>query len=161
MAHTYDANRQEWAVVSGDGYAAYWIALEPGQSIISGRSIMEVDEDRDVSAAKALPNYPEWVAGQDVAEEDWYRHDSTLYEVVQAHHTQSDWTPDIVPALFRVIWEPSAGQTYPDWHQPTGAHDAYHVGDKVHYQDQDWECTAGDANGNNVWAPGVYGWVVI
>ena len=36
----------------------------------------------------------------------------------------------------------------------TGAHDAYHLGDKVSYNGKHYICTA-DAN---VYAPGVYGW---
>lgn len=43
---------------------------------------------------------------------------------------------------------------YPEWKQPTGAHDAYAVGSKVSYDEKHWISTA-DAN---VWQPGVYGW---
>jgi hypothetical protein len=42
------------------------------------------------------------------------------------------------------------------WVQPTGAHDAYAIGDQVTYNGSTWTSTA---NGN-VWAPGVYGWVL-
>ena len=44
----------------------------------------------------------------------------------------------------------------PEWVQPTGAHDAYNVGDRVRYQGRVYESTI---NGN-VWAPDVYpaGW---
>jgi hypothetical protein len=84
----------------------------------------------------------------------------TLYECIQGHTTQADWTPDIVPALFSEIQAPGASG-YPEWVQPTGAHDAYHIGDRVTHEGQNWECTQGDANGNNVWEPGVFGWVVI
>lgn len=45
----------------------------------------------------------------------------------------------------------------PDWVQPSGAHDAYQVGDRVTYLGQDWECTSAA----NVYAPGVFGWSLI
>lgn len=84
-------------------------------------------------------------------------HNGKLYEVIQGHTTQSDWTPDIVPALFKEIPKP-AGDGYPEWVQPTGAHDAYQIGDRATYGGKDWECIAGDAGGYNSWSPDVYGW---
>lgn len=41
------------------------------------------------------------------------------------------------------------------WVQPTGAQDAYKKGDVVTHNGKTWESTAD----NNVWEPGVYGWV--
>lgn len=38
-----------------------------------------------------------------------------------------------------------------DWKQPTGAHDAYQIGDKVKYNNAVWE----SAVNANVYAPGV------
>lgn len=46
---------------------------------------------------------------------------------------------------------------YPAWIQPTGAQDAYNIGDRVSHNGQNWESTV-DAN---VWEPGVFGWVQI
>ena len=46
----------------------------------------------------------------------------------------------------------------PEWEQPEGGHDAYQVGDIVFHDGQFWECTDGDADGNNVWEPGEFGW---
>jgi hypothetical protein len=64
----------------------------------------------------------------------------TLYECIQGHTTQADWTPDIVPALFSEIQPPGASG-YPDWVQPTGAQDAYAVGDRVVHEGKVWEST--------------------
>ena len=52
--------------------------------------------------------------------------------------------------------DPEPEPEIPEWVQPTGAHDAYNVGDRVRYQGKIWESTI---NGN-VWAPDVYpaGW---
>lgn len=45
-------------------------------------------------------------------------------------------------------------EEYPEWYQPTGAHDAYSMGDKVSHSDKHWKSIVN----NNVWEPGVYGW---
>ena len=45
----------------------------------------------------------------------------------------------------------------PDWVQPTGAHNAYSLGDKVKHKNQVWK----SINAGNSWEPGVYGWVKI
>lgn len=45
-------------------------------------------------------------------------------------------------------------EEYPEWVQPTGAHDAYSIGDKVTHNGKQWVSTVD----NNVWEPGVYGW---
>lgn len=47
-------------------------------------------------------------------------------------------------------------EEYPEYVQPTGAHDAYHVGDKITYNDKKYECTFDGC----VWNPEAYpqGW---
>ena len=57
--------------------------------------------------------------------------DPQLYRVVQAHTSQEDWKPDITPSLYTAIGLNSQG--YPTWSRPTGAHDAYNIGDIVDY----------------------------
>lgn len=89
-----------------------------------------------------------------VGEKLYYAGNDKLYEVIQAHTTQLDWTPDIVPALFREIAPPGV---IPQWVQPTGAHDAYNIYDQVTHNGFTWESLV---NGN-VWEPGVYGWIQI
>lgn len=55
--------------------------------------------------------------------------------------------------------EPEQPETYPEFVQPTGGHDAYKTGDRVTYQGKVYESTI-DAN---VWAPDAYpqGWKLI
>ena len=73
-----------------------------------------------------------------------------LYKVIIPHTAQADWTPSEAISLFIKV----SIAEYPEWVQPTGAHDAYNKGDKVAYDGKHWVSTA-DAN---VWQPGVYGW---
>lgn len=48
--------------------------------------------------------------------------------------------------------EPEPEPDIPDYVQPTGAHDAYNIGDKVKYKDRYYECVMNAC----VWAPDVY-----
>ena len=57
--------------------------------------------------------------------------DPQLYKVAQAHTSAAHWTPDVIPALYTPIGLDDAG--YPVWSAPTGAHDAYNIGDIVDY----------------------------
>ena len=51
--------------------------------------------------------------------------------------------------------EPTPEEEYPEYVQPTGAHDAYHNGDKVTYQGKKYHCIAPDGVAV-VWNPDVY-----
>ena len=59
--------------------------------------------------------------------------DPQLYKVIpgKPHAAQEDWTPDVTASLYTPIGLDDDG--YPVWSQPTGAHDAYNVGDIVDY----------------------------
>lgn len=46
----------------------------------------------------------------------------------------------------------------PDWVQPSGSHDPWQVGEHVMHAGKRWVCVQGDAQGNNVWEPGTFGW---
>ncbi len=56
-----------------------------------------------------------------------------LYRVAQRHTSQAEWTPDKTPALYTAF---TMVGDYPIWQQPTGAHDAYNVGDIVSHNGQ-------------------------
>lgn len=104
--------------------------------------------DEDALDVAAL--YPAWADMSEVVagERLWY--DGKLYRVVQSHTTQPDWTPDKTPALFTEV----SIAEWPEWVQPTGAHDAYNKGDKVTHGGKHYISDI-DAN---VWEPGVAGW---
>lgn len=104
----------------------------------------------DATALTAVELFPAWAIGKAYAVNDRVQYNGTLYKCIQAHTSQADWTPDATPAL----WKAVSLDEYPEWVQPTGAHDAYNIGDKVTYNGQHYVCTS-DAN---VYAPDVYGW---
>ena len=75
-----------------------------------------------------------WRPGIAAEKDKIYRFDDDLYRCIQPHTTQDDWTPDKVPALFVKI----SLEEYPQWRQPTGAHDAYKKGAKVSDEGKHW-----------------------
>ena len=104
----------------------------------------------DNVALRMTEFYPEWASDTDYTAGYRVQHGGTLYKCVQAHTSQSDWMPSATPALWVVV----SVDEYPEWVQPTGAHDAYNIGDKVTYNGQHYVCTSNA----NVYAPDVYGW---
>ena len=104
----------------------------------------------DETALTGVELFPAWVVGKAYAVNDRAQYNGTLYKCIQAHTSQSDWMPSATPAL----WKAVSVDEYPEWVQPTGAHDAYNIGDKVTYNGQHYVCTSNA----NVYAPDVYGW---
>ena len=107
----------------------------------------------DETALTGVELFPMWAIGRAYAAGDRVQHGGTLYKCVQAHTSQADWTPDATQALWVVV----SIEEFPEWVQPTGAHDAYNIGDKVTYNGQHYICTSNA----NVYAPDVYGWDLI
>ena len=107
----------------------------------------------DETALTGVELFPAWVVGKAYAVNDRAQYNGTLYKCIQAHTSQSDWMPSATPAL----WKTVSVDEYPEWVQPTGAHDAYNIGDKVTYNGQHYVCTSNA----NVYAPDVYGWQLV
>ncbi len=120
-------------------------ALRP---YIEKASVSLADED----ALQAVELFPQWVIGRAYAVDERLQYNGVLYRVVQAHTSQADWTPDITPALFVVV----SLDEWPEFVQPTGAHDAYKKGDKVTFEGKHYISLI-DAN---VYSPTAYpaGW---
>ena len=59
--------------------------------------------------------------------------DPQLYRVNEGknHTSQADWKPDKETSLYTAIGLDDSG--HPVWSKPTGAHDAYDIGDIVNY----------------------------
>ena len=87
------------------------------------------------------------------------RFDGALYRCEQAHDAQADWTPPAAASLWSRIDVASDGIDV--WTQPTGAHNAYNTGDRVHYPDADSPIYVSTIDGN-VWAPDAHpqGWTL-
>ena len=119
--------------------------------------IATLPEDKALEVATV---YPVWSIGTAYTVGDIISYgtnsvgDPQLYKVVQAHTSQAEWTPDAVPALYDAFGLDESG--YPLWAQPSGAHDAYNIGDIINYNGTLYQSTID----GNVWSPDVYpaGW---
>lgn len=106
----------------------------------------------DADALESVELFPAWAAGEAYTVDERIQYGGTLYRVVQAHTSQADWTPDKTPALFVVV----SLDEWPEFVQPTGAHDAYKKGDKITFEGKHYISLI-DAN---VYSPTAYpaGW---
>lgn len=103
--------------------------------------------------------YPEWDGNSKPYKTgEWVKYgedamgDARLYQALQDHTSQPQWTPDTATSLYKRVGVSADGT--PKWVQPVGATDAYAKGDIVEYNGKKYISTI-DAN---VWAPDVYGW---
>lgn len=104
----------------------------------------------DEDALEAVELFPIWETGRACVAGERLRYHGELYRVLQDHAAQADWTPDAAPSLYVRVAAPG---TIPEWVQPTGATDAYQIGDRVRHAGKVWESLV-DAN---VWEPGAPG----
>lgn len=104
----------------------------------------------DEEALDNILAFPKWEVGREYVKDERIRYDEVLYKVLQNHTSQADWTPDVAVSLYVKV----SIEEFPEWVQPTGAHDAYNKGDKVSHNEKHWESLI-DAN---TYEPGVYGW---
>lgn len=123
--------------------------------------VQNQDGFSDAQALAVSAIYPEWHVGVDYRVKQVCRYSGQLYRCVQAHTSQADWTPDSAASLWDAITiDPETG--YDVWQQPSGAHDAYNVGDRVLYPDADGKVYESLINGNT-WSPDAYpaGWKLV
>ena len=119
---------------------------------------MELDDEKAMEIADL---YESWEVGKSYAVGKTLKYgvnadgETQLYSVLQAHTSQEDWKPDATPSLYKKIGFTESGVSI--WTQPLGSTDAYMKGDVVSYNDKLWESDVD----NNVWQPGVYGWVEV
>ena len=111
-----------------------------------------VDNLEDEDALDVPLLFPKWQLNVSYSVGDRVAHEDTLYKCLQAHTSQADWTPNVAVSLWVRVDNPA--EEWPEWIQPTGAHDAYDQGAKVSHNGAHW---ISDVN-SNVWEPGLYGW---
>ena len=99
----------------------------------------------------------EWTMNE-LVQVGWKRfYNDVQYECIQAHMTVIGQTPNLTPALWKVVLGDISV-----WVQPTGGHDAYNIGDKVHFPTINDPVYESLINAN-VWSPSVYpaGWKLL
>lgn len=112
----------------------------------------ELTDEEALAVAAVFPTWASFI-GKEVRAGARLWYDGDLFRVEQTHTAASEWNPRDTPALFTEV----SIEEFPEWHQPTGAQDAYAKGDKTAHNGKHW---ISDVDGN-VWEPGVYGWAEI
>lgn len=125
-----------------------------GQNVIARQDHSRTEHDPDTVPAlfsvwRETYDGIEWVANEPVLVGNQRKHNSVMYEVIQSHTTE--FSPDLTPGLWKVA---TIGE-WPDWVQPLGAQDAYSIDAQVTHNGSQWISQYAD----NVWEPGVFGWV--
>ena len=92
----------------------------------------QLDSIGDDAVAEVAALFPDWTPGAKVKPGDVLAWDGTLVEVIQGHTTQADWTPDKVPALFKVHRTPEMTEWV--------AGIAVAAGERFGYGGATWEC---------------------
>ena len=131
---------------------SYLSSAQKLRAAINGAGAMLTDEQ----ALTVSLIYPAWSGdGISYAAGDRVMYGGVLYKCLQAHTSQSTWTPTDAPSLWAKVLIPTPG-AIPDWEQPSSTN-PYAKGDKVKHNGKIW---ISDIDGN-VWEPGVYGWTEV
>ena len=109
----------------------------------------------DNTALRMVEYYPAPDAAS-YAAGDRIQYNGKLYKCLQAHTAQADWNPVDAPSLWAEVLAGQDGTAIGEWVQPDSTN-PYMRGDRVSYNGKIYESEVD----NNVWAPGVYGWVEI
>ena len=109
--------------------------------------VQNQDDFSDAQALQIAELYPSWHVDVNYRVGQIVRYEGSLYRCVTEHASQADWTPDASVSLWSGISFAENGVE--NWVQPTGAHDAYNVGDHVMHNDVEWVSLV---NGN-IWEP--------
>ena len=77
------------------------------RALIEKAAVSLADDD----ALEAVELFPAWKADTAYTADDRIRYGEKLYRCVQAHTSQSDWTPDATPALWAEVAKPGQGDS--------------------------------------------------
>lgn len=146
--YRYVPQGETWTRADGVQFTGLMVAPAKDYNRIMVDVAVSYLDDTEAETVTVL--FENWAVGVAYGVGDRRQYDGLLYRCVQAHTSQAGWEPPMVPAL----WVRTSTEEWPEWIQPTGAHDAYAKGDKVSHNEKHWISSI-DAN---VYEPGVYGW---
>lgn len=108
----------------------------------------------DEDALEAVNLFPNWHEGIAYEKDARVKYEEILYKCLQAHTSQSGWTPIAAPSLWAKVLIPDEN-VIPEWEQPDSTN-PYMKGDKVLFNNIVYESTID----NNIWSPADYpgGW---
>lgn len=98
---------------------------------LSGHYALEMATDAQAYSMRYL--YPKWTEGEHYKQGERLMYKDIFYKTLQpVEGAQKEHAPDVAVSLYVEIPDPSI--EWPEWKQPTGAHDAYSKGAKVSYK---------------------------
>ncbi len=108
----------------------------------------------EITATEHIHTFAPWVSGYNYALGALRVYGGKLYKCIQAHTSQTDWTPNTAVSLWTKAGDPA--EEWPEWSAPVGAYDAYNIGDKVAFEENHYVSLINE----NVWSPTAYpaGW---
>lgn len=109
----------------------------------------------DDVAVNSIDLYPKWGESTNYTVGSRVRYGDNLYRCLQEHFWQFDWTPFDAVSLWAKVLTSDDGTVLP-WEQPDSTN-PYQIGDQVTHNGITWESIVAD----NVWEPGVYGWIEV
>ena len=120
------------------------------------RKLIRIDELTEAELIELIDLYEPYQLDHAYNVGDVFKYEEKLYKVIQPHTSQEDWIPSELPALYLNMMPENV---IPEWVQPTGAHDAYNVGDRVIFEGEVYESLID----SNTWSPIAYpaGWKLI
>ena len=109
----------------------------------------------DEDALEAVNLFPNW-NGEGIAykKDERVKFEGNLYRCLQAHTSQTAWTPTTAASLWAKVLIPDEN-VIPEWEQPDSTN-PYMKGDKVMFNNKAYESLID----NNIWSPAAYhaGW---
>lgn len=148
----FQYNGELYKVLQAHTSQADWVPGTGTESLYA-----KVDEIHAGTAEDPIP----YNGNMELVENLYYIQDNVLYKCTRStgsavYNALSELVGIYVEVVTSEPEEPT-GDEVAEWVQPTGAQDAYDVGDRVSHNGMVWECTSP----SNVYEPGVYGWVVV
>ena len=110
------------------------------------RKLIRVDDLSEEELLEMIDLYDNYQLDKQYKEDDIFKYEGKLYKVIQEHTSQENWIPSELPALYLNMMPENV---IPEWVQPTGAHDAYSIGDKVIFEGKVYESVID----GNTWSP--------
>lgn len=148
----FQYNGELYKVLQAHTSQADWVPGTGTESLYA-----KVDEIHAGTAEDPIP----YNGNMELTENLYYTQGGVLYRCTRStgtavHNALSELVGIYVEVVTSEPEEPT-GDEVAEWVQPTGAQDAYDVGDRVSHNGMVWECTSP----SNAYEPGVYGWVVV
>lgn len=148
----FQYNGELYKVLQAHTSQADWVPGTGTESLYA-----KVDEIHAGTAEDPIP----YNGNMELIENLYYTQGDVLYRCTRSTGTAVyNALSELVGIYVEVVTsepEEQTGDEVAEWVQPTGAQDAYDVGNRVSHNGMVWECTSP----SNVYEPGVYGWVVV